>query len=123
MQNYTAVTNFLPLTLGNVGVFLGVKWLESLGDVKSNWKEHRMSFQQNGATIKLQGDPMLCNRPLSLKTLLKAIRDDGEGVIVECGGYRKQNGMRKKSFHRNWCQYWESIRESFKSHKDYPYLE
>lgn len=90
MQNYTATTNLLPLTLGNADVILGVEWLETLGDVKSNWKEQRMSFKQDGKTVTLQGDSSLCNGPVSLKTLLKTVRDDGEGVLVEFGGLQTE---------------------------------
>lgn len=61
MQNYTATTKLLPLILGNVDVILGVEWLETLGDVKSNWKEQMMSFKHNGITMALQGDSSLYN--------------------------------------------------------------
>ncbi|KAL1213452.1 RNA-directed DNA polymerase-like protein [Cardamine amara subsp. amara] len=86
MQGYTVSTSFLPLKLGNADIIMGVQWLETLGDVLVNWKEQRMRFSQGKVMVTLRGDPSLCNGPVSLKTLWRALRDDGEGVIVECAG-------------------------------------
>lgn len=85
MQNYLVTLSLLPLKLGNADIILGVEWLETLGEVKSNWKEQVMKFNHNGTTVTLRGDPSLCNSPVSLKALWKALKDDGEGIIVEYG--------------------------------------
>lgn len=89
MQNYTTVVSLLPLKLGNADVILGVQWLETLWDVKTNWKHQRMRFKQEGKAVTLQGDPSLCNGPISLKTLWKVLKDEGEGVLIEYGGYKQ----------------------------------
>ena len=34
---------------------LGVEWLETLKEVKSNWKKKTMSFEHKGCIITLQG--------------------------------------------------------------------
>lgn len=86
MQNYNTVISVLPLKMGNADIILGVQWLETLSEVKTNWKEQRMRFEHNGVTVTLQGDPTLCNGPVSLKSLWKAIKDYGEGIVVEYGG-------------------------------------
>lgn len=90
MQNYSLTTSLLPLKLRNADVILGVQWLETLGDVRTNWKEQRMRLKSKGVTVTLQGDPSMCNGPVSLKALWKAIRDNGEGVVVEYGGLQTE---------------------------------
>lgn len=79
MQGYTIMTSFLLLDLGNVDVILGIQWLETLGDMKVNWKLQVMKF-------KVRGDPSLCNSAISLKSLLKTLEQQGEGVLVEYSG-------------------------------------
>lgn len=58
--------DFLPLTLGNSDVILGVQWLKKLGPVVTNWKTQEMSFEIRGNTIKIEGDPSLVRVKVSL---------------------------------------------------------
>lgn len=37
--------DFLPLSLGTTDVILGIRWLEQLGAVTTNWKSQIMQFQ------------------------------------------------------------------------------
>lgn len=60
--------------------------VRNAGEVKTNWKEQLMRFEEKGVTVTLQGDPTLCNGPVSLKAFWKAIKDDGEGIIIEYEG-------------------------------------
>ena len=73
---------------GSTDVILGMKWLESLGGMEVNWKNLTMRFQVRGVSVILQGDPSLSNSLVSLKTLWKAIWQQGEGVMVELGCIR-----------------------------------
>lgn len=90
-QNVEIVSDFLPLELGSADVILGVQWLETLGEVKVSWKLQQMRFKINDVTVTLQGDQKLTNSAVSLQTLWKAIRDDGEGVVVELGAMESIN--------------------------------
>ena len=62
-----------------------MKWLESLGGMQVNWKNLTMRFQVGGISVILKGDPNLSTSLVSLQTLWKAIRQQGEGVLVELG--------------------------------------
>lgn len=42
------VTDFLPLELGGADVILGIKWLETLGNMKMNWRSMVMKFELGG---------------------------------------------------------------------------
>ena len=44
-----------------------------------------MRFQVGGVSVILQGDPNLSTFVVSLKALWKAVRQQGEGVLVELG--------------------------------------
>ena len=70
-----AVDDFLPLDLGNTDVILGKKWLQTLEDMKVNWKLLTIELQVNGQVIVLLGDSSLSKTLVSLKTIIKAIQD------------------------------------------------
>lgn len=50
-----------------------------------NWGELTMRFEVNGETVVLQGDSSLMKSQISLKTMIKAIREGGQAVLVELG--------------------------------------
>ncbi|GKD98464.1 putative mitochondrial protein [Tanacetum coccineum] len=52
--------DFLPLELGSTDAILGIKWLQTLGDVRMNWKLLPMKFMVSLAEVTLCGDPSLC---------------------------------------------------------------
>lgn len=75
--------DFLPLELGNSDVILSIQWLEKLGPVVTNWKTQEMKYQVGGLTMKLKGDPSLNRSGISLKAMLKVIRREGGGILME----------------------------------------
>ncbi|KFK22447.1 hypothetical protein AALP_AAs52132U000100, partial [Arabis alpina] len=85
-QGYSVVTEFLPLELGSADVILGIQWLASVGDMRCNWKQQRLSFEVDNREVCLQGDPSVCCAMVSMKGLWKALQHQGEGFIVEYGG-------------------------------------
>ena len=60
VNGVSIVADFHLFNLGGVDVILGISWLETLGEVKLNWRTLCMSFEQNGKKMSLQGDPSLC---------------------------------------------------------------
>ncbi|KFK32727.1 hypothetical protein AALP_AA6G281200 [Arabis alpina] len=85
MQGITVVSNFLSIELGGADVIMGIQWLGTLGEMKVNWKLQRARFRVNGQKVTIQRDPELVCAPITLKTLWKAIENQGQGVIVEFG--------------------------------------
>lgn len=83
LQNIEVMEDFLPFELGSANVILGMKWLEMLGGMQVNWKTLTMRFKMGGVAVTLQGDPSLCNSLVSLKAMMKAIREEGLGVLLE----------------------------------------
>nr|KAJ0228165.1 hypothetical protein LSAT_V11C100046520 [Lactuca sativa] len=75
--------DFLPLTLGNSDVILGIQWLEKLGAVTTNWKTQVMKFQIEGHGVTLRGDPSLERAKISLKTMIRTIGSVGGGYWVQ----------------------------------------
>ncbi|XP_056686977.1 uncharacterized protein [Spinacia oleracea] len=75
--------DFLPLELGNSDVILGIQWLEKLGPVVTNWKTQIMKYQIGGSTVTLVGDPSLSRSKISLKAMIKVLRKEGGGILVE----------------------------------------
>lgn len=85
LQNLEVVKDFLPLELGSSDVILGMKWLSSLGKMTVDWKSLVMRFQVGETVVTLQGDPSLSKALVSLKTMIKAFRESGEGILLELG--------------------------------------
>lgn len=49
------IEDFYPLDLGGSDVILGIKWLQTLGDMTVNWKELRMKFWNGDQQITITG--------------------------------------------------------------------
>lgn len=60
-----------------------MKWLQSLGEMKANWKLLTTKFSIGGQAVVLGGDSSLCKTLVSLKTLVKAIQYAEQGFLVE----------------------------------------
>ena len=86
LQECTVHTSFLPLELGIADVILKVQWLDTLGEMRVNWKLQRMKIRLNGEWVLIQGDPSLHSAGVSLKSIWKTLEKEGEGIIVEFGG-------------------------------------
>lgn len=93
--------NFLPLSLGNSYIILGIEWLEKLGTVKSNWKLQTMSYQMEGRTVELRGDPSLARTRISLKAMIQTLCKEGGGVLLELNELEAGEG---KKYGKNWRQ-------------------
>ncbi|XP_062085608.1 uncharacterized protein LOC133791705 [Humulus lupulus] len=76
------VTDFLPLELGGADVILGIKWLETLGNMQVNWKTMVIRFEMAGVWVTLQGDPSLCKSPISLKAMILSAEKETHGFWV-----------------------------------------
>ncbi|KAL8100957.1 hypothetical protein AgCh_033000 [Apium graveolens] len=81
--------DFLPLELGSSDIILGVQWLEKLGTVLTNWKTQEMIIDINGETVKIVGNPSLVRAQISLKAMIKSLRKEKKGYVVECNRLEK----------------------------------
>ncbi|XP_057252042.1 uncharacterized protein LOC130592021 [Beta vulgaris subsp. vulgaris] len=77
--------DFLPIKLGNSDLILGIQWLEKLGTVVTNWKEQTMRFTYEGKKVTLKGDPALNRSCISLKAMIRTIRKEKGGFLIEMG--------------------------------------
>ncbi|KAL2480924.1 putative mitochondrial protein [Abeliophyllum distichum] len=62
-----------------------MKWLATLGRTQVDWRELTMRFQVGETIVMLQGDPSLSKTLVSMKSMIKAFREKGEGVLLELG--------------------------------------
>ncbi|GJS07399.1 ty3-gypsy retrotransposon protein [Tanacetum coccineum] len=68
---------------GSTDAILRIKWLQTLGDVRMNWKLLTMKFMVGLAEVTLCGDPSLCRSKLSLKAMEKLLKSNAECYLVE----------------------------------------
>lgn len=83
LQGIDVVEEFLPLGLGSADVILGIKWLETLGMTHTNWKTQVMKFRLGNESVTLRGDPSLGKTLVSLKAMMRTIKHEGTGILVE----------------------------------------
>ncbi|KAJ9536073.1 hypothetical protein OSB04_un000758 [Centaurea solstitialis] len=76
------IEEFLPLELGGSDMILGIKWLQTLGDMTVNWLDLRMQYWEGNRLVTIMGDPTLAKTATSCKTLHKLIQQKGEGYLV-----------------------------------------
>lgn len=74
-------------------MILRIEWLEKLGTVSNNWKSQVMQFQSEGRTITLRGDPSLSRTRISLKAIIRTIRKEGGGVLLELNVIKGDSGV------------------------------
>lgn len=103
--------DFLPLTLGNSNVILGVQWLKKLGPVVTNWKTQEMSFEMGDNTVTMKSDPSLVRAKVSLKAMIRNLRNVGGGFWVECNQLESQ-GTAKTSVEERFNNLPREIRET-----------
>ena len=77
------IEDFLSLELGSLDVIMVLQWLETLGFTYTNWKTKVMRFIVGTTRVELQGDPNLIKSQVALKAMAKALRQGGEGVLIE----------------------------------------
>ena len=77
------VEEFLPLGLGSSDVILGIQWLKTLGMTYTNWKTQVMKFRLGSEIITLRGDPSLGKTLVSLKAMMRTIKHEGAGILME----------------------------------------
>ena len=65
LQGTKFVTDVLLLSLGSCDMVLGVQWLETLGEIKWDFKQLRMEFMVQGKRHVLRG----CSEATTLKTI------------------------------------------------------
>lgn len=101
MQGYSVTFDFLPLELNNVDIILGIQWLETLGEMRVNWKLQTMKIPMEGKMITLQGEPDICSSEISFKALKKVLDQNELSFVVECRAVEaesKENTTTKHSF-------------------------
>lgn len=85
LPEVTVVEDFLPIELNDLDVILGMKWLQSMGKMKTDWPALTMSFIRGDKWIMLRGDPTLARLEVSLKRLTRAWQETDQGSLWNCG--------------------------------------
>lgn len=83
LQGLTIIEDFLPIALGISDLILGLQWLEKLGTMTANWKSQKISFKMGSENVVIQGDASLGRTGITLKAMLKTLRKEGQGFLVE----------------------------------------
>lgn len=75
--------DFLLLKLGSTDVILGMKWLRILSDTRANWGALTIKLIVEGRKSVIQGDAGLSKAMVSLKAMVRIIKEMGGRILVE----------------------------------------
>lgn len=82
MQGVECNQHFFLMELGGSDMVLGMDWLASLGNIEANFGELCLKWEWKGQVYKIQGDPALCTRQASWKSITKVLNDEGVGFYL-----------------------------------------
>ena len=77
------VEDFLPLDVGSSDVILRMQWLGTLGGMHVNWQNLTMKFKLGESWVTLQGELGLSRSLVSLKSMMKVLKKERKGMLVE----------------------------------------
>ncbi|KAF7826597.1 Retrotransposable element Tf2 [Senna tora] len=83
IQGVMVVQDFYLFELEGVNMILGIEWLESLGEVRVNWRQLMMKYKEGDEYVCLTGDSSLARTEVSLSTMMKTVRKGGQGFVIE----------------------------------------
>ncbi|XP_071714502.1 uncharacterized protein [Rutidosis leptorrhynchoides] len=75
--------DFFPMELGSTDVILGMKWLQTLGEMTVNWKTLTIEFSSGDKRVIIRGDSGLRRSFVSLKSMCKALQAENGGFLIE----------------------------------------
>ena len=83
LAEINVVIDLFPLKLGAFDVVLGFQWLATLGDLLMNWGNLCLQVTLEGAKVKIHGDPTLSKSQVSLHSLVRTLKRERHGVLLE----------------------------------------
>lgn len=99
--------------LGGIDVILGVTWLETLRDVKVNWKQLTMQFVYNRTPVTLCSNSYLIHAPVSQHSLLKITEIDFSLLLWDCSMTKSPSSTVASSFSNSQSQWLTQLVEKF----------
>ncbi|KAK8957587.1 hypothetical protein KSP39_PZI000335 [Platanthera zijinensis] len=84
IQKHNFSSNLFVLDLYGSDIVLGMVWLESLGNVTTNYRDKHMSFQHTNQTICLQGIQPIVTNPITPSQINKLVSQDSISSSVSC---------------------------------------
>jgi hypothetical protein len=82
IQGVECNQHFFIMELSGSEMVLGMDWLASLGNIEANFGNLCLKCEVNGKKCTIQGDPAMCNSQAKLKTIMKALSNEGVGFYI-----------------------------------------
>ena len=91
LANLEILADFFSIPLGSFEVILGYQWLATLGESHMNWGAMTMRFNLGNIRVWLQRDPSLYKTQVSLRSMVRTIQQEGQGILLDFGQYTVTN--------------------------------
>ncbi|KAL9669884.1 hypothetical protein QQ045_007434 [Rhodiola kirilowii] len=82
LPGYTCGADFLPIRMRGTDAILGWQWVQSLGDVKTNWRSLHMEFMDGDKPVTLFGEVGLCKAEVTFGALAHGRKNIDECYLV-----------------------------------------
>ena len=93
MQGVEIMEDFLVFDIGeSTDVVMGYSWLATLGDTKVNWELRRLSWKVGVQWVTITGDPALSKGPISLHSMERVAKRNGEVYLLELTSLFEKEG-------------------------------
>ncbi|XP_058761532.1 uncharacterized protein LOC131634920 [Vicia villosa] len=83
MQGVNFNQHFFMMELGGTYMVLGMEWLASLGKIEANFGELSLKWEKEGQLYEIKGDPALCVRQSTWKSIFKSLKEEGMGFYLQ----------------------------------------
>lgn len=83
LQGMEIKQDFYLFTLQGVDLVLGLDWLSSLGEVKTNFGKLELTLSRDGKLITLVCDPSLTKTELSYGAFVQILKEEGKGLLIQ----------------------------------------
>lgn len=76
------------MELESSNIIFGMQWLPKLGEMQVNWQILTMTFTISCIKVTLKRDSSLNSASVSMKSMLKAHKEQGERALLELGNIK-----------------------------------
>ncbi|WVZ20256.1 hypothetical protein V8G54_007578 [Vigna mungo] len=93
VQGMKIQQEFFVFTLGGADVILGLEWLASLGEVRADFGNLRLTIGKGNEEHILVGDPTLSKSESSMKKLVRDFKNNDSCYVIKWDQEKEENGI------------------------------
>nr|GEX17453.1 putative mitochondrial protein [Tanacetum cinerariifolium] len=93
LNSVIGLTSPRTMKIRGTDFILGMKWLQTLGEMIINWKKLTMGFNDGNKRVAIKGDPGMCQNIVSVKSIARSIQHEKYGFLVEMKQMKEEESI------------------------------